>query len=139
MDDPYDLERFVEAQRPVFSTAVAELEAGRKKSHWMWFVFPQIAGLGRSPMAVRYAIGSLEEAEAYLAHEVLGPRLRQVTGIVMRAQDRSATEIFGQPDDMKFRSSMTLFAQASPRDDFVTALTAFFGGKADPATIALLA
>lgn len=139
MGEPYDLERFVEAQREIFPEVVAELEAARKRSHWMWFVFPQIAGLGRSPMATRYAIGSLKEAEAYLAHEVLGPRLRQVTGIVMRAQNRSAIEIFGQPDDMKFKSTMTLFSQASPDDVFVTALAAFFGGQADLATIALLA
>ena len=139
MDDPYDLLRFVEAQRSVYQDVVAELGAGRKRSHWMWFVFPQIAGLGRSPMAVRYAIRSLDEARAFLAHEVLGPRLRITTELVLRFQDRSGGEIFGQIDDMKFRSSMTLFAKALPGDVFATALAAFFDGQADPFTVAHLA
>jgi uncharacterized protein (DUF1810 family) len=138
MSDPYELERFVAAQRPLFSRVMAELEAGQKRSHWMWFVFPQIAGLGHSPMAQRYAIGSLDEARAYVAHDVLGPRLRVVTELVLRTRDRSIGAIFGQPDDMKFRSSMTLFAQAVPGDVFDAAIAAFFGGEADAATIAQL-
>ena len=134
-DDPHHLERFVEGQRTVFARVVAELELGRKRSHWMWFVFPQIEGLGRSPIAVRYAIGSLAEARAYLEHEVLGKRLRQVTDLVMGIEHRSVGEIFGAPDDMKFRSSMTLFARASPGDVFEAALAKYFDGEPDPATI----
>ena len=111
MSDPHDLQRFVDAQQPVFDQVRAELQAGRKRTHWMWFVFPQIAGLGHSAMAQHYAISSRAEAEAYLAHPVLGARLRELTRIVNGLQDRSAAQIFGYPDDMKFHSSMTLFAR----------------------------
>ena len=139
MTDPHDLARFVAAQAPVFDRVVAELSAGRKTSHWMWFVFPQIAGLGHSAMAARYAITSLDEARAYLAHAELGPRLRRCTGLVNAVANRSALQIFGQPDDVKFRSCMTLFEQASDGDAlFATALTRFFDGKPDEATLARL-
>ncbi len=107
--EPFDLQRFVEAQAPVFERVCAELEAGRKESHWMWFVFPQIEGLGRSPTAQRFAISGRDEAEAYLRHAVLGPRLRRCTELVNGVEGRSAHQIFGAPDDMKFHSSMTLF------------------------------
>ena len=139
MDDPYDLRRFVEAQGPVFDTVVAELAEGAKRTHWMWFVFPQIAGLGHSPMAIRYAIGSLAEALAYLEHAVLGPRLRHATELVNAAEGRSAHEIFGTPDDMKFHSSMTLFARASSdAQPFEQALARYFEGRPDQATLARL-
>ena len=116
----------------------AELRAGRKTSHWMWFVFPQLAGLGSSVMARRYAIGSLAEAAAYLAHPVLGARLRACASLVLAATDRTAHDIFGAPDDIKFRSSMTLFDAVAPRDLFAAALERFFGGAPDPLTLALL-
>jgi uncharacterized protein (DUF1810 family) len=139
MNDPYDLQRFVEAQEPVYPGVVRELAAGRKQSHWMWFIFPQIAGLGHSAMAQKYAIGSREEVEAFLAHPVLGPRLREFTRLVSAAQGRSAHTIFGAPDDMKFRSSMTLFAKAtSDSADFVAAIAQYFDGAFDEATIAKL-
>src|SRR6056297_1672618 len=111
--DPYDLERFVTAQEQVIGSVKRELRGGRKRSHWMWFVFPQIAGLGRSEMAQRYAIDSLEEARAYLAHPVLWPRLRECTELVLNIEGRTANEVFGSPDDLKFRSSMTLFERAA--------------------------
>ena len=110
MSDPYDLQRFVTAQAPVFPRMMEELTAGQKQTHWMWFVFPQIAGLGSSAMAMRYAIGSRKEAEAYLQHDILGPRLRLCTLLTTRIIDRNVHQIFGSPDDMKFRSCMTLFA-----------------------------
>ncbi len=136
MDDPHDLARFVEAQAPVFERVLRELGAGRKESHWMWFVFPQIAGLGHSPMAQRYAIGSLDEAEAYLGHDLLGARLAQCTDLVNRITGRSILSILGRPDDMKFRSSMTLFSRATADDSrYRQALDTFFEGKPDPATI----
>ena len=113
MHDPYDLERFVIAQDPVFEQVRAELRASRKRTHWMWFVFPQLKGLGHSPMAEKYAIASQEEAAAYLEHPILGPRLRECTALVNQIEDRSLDQIFGYPDDLKFRSSMTLFAQAA--------------------------
>ena len=112
MPDRFNLNRFVAAQGPVYADARAELRAGRKRSHWMWFVFPQLAGLGRSDMARFYAISSIEEARAYLDHPVLGARLRECTGLVLVSSAKSAREIFGSPDDLKFRSSMTLFAEA---------------------------
>src|SRR5271170_715762 len=121
--DVYDLQRFLEAQAGVYEQACAELRAGRKRSHWMWFVFPQIHGLGSSPMAVRYAISSLDEARAYLEHVVLGPRLRESAGIVVGVQEKMVEEIFGSPDDMKFHSSMTLFAKAAT--PFAKAATPF--------------
>jgi uncharacterized protein (DUF1810 family) len=134
--DPFDLQRFVDAQSPVFETVLRELRAGRKASHWMWFVFPQIAGLGSSPMAQRYAIASLEEARAYLSHPVLGPRLRQCVAALLDVPGRSADEIFGSPDDVKLRSSLTLFATAAPGEPlFTRALDRFFDGRKDPATL----
>jgi len=113
MQDPYGLERFVAAQDPVFEQVRAELRAGRKRTHWMWFVFPQMQGLGHSPMAQKYAIVSREEASAYLEHPVLGPRLRECTKLVNRVEGRTLNQIFGYPDDLKFRSSMSLFAGAT--------------------------
>ena len=137
--DPFDLQRFVDAQARVYDTVLGELRDGRKRSHWMWFVFPQLRGLGSSPTAVRFAISSIDEARAYLAHELLGPRLRECTGLVATIDGRSAEEIFGWPDDMKLRSSMTLFARAA--DDnaaFVEVLEKFYGGEEDSATLARL-
>lgn len=134
----FDLERFVAAQNPVYATVAAELRAGRKQSHWMWFVFPQLAGLGRSEMAQRYAIVSLDEARAYLAHTVLGQRLRECTALVLEAKSESADEIFGYPDTMKFHSCMTLFARAAPEDTetvFRESLTRFFDDKDDEKTV----
>ena len=139
MDDPHDLRRFVDAQAPVFETVVAELAAGRKRSHWMWFVFPQIQGLGFSAMAQRYAIRSLDEARAYLAHPVLGPRLGRCTDLVLAVEGRNLTAILGSPDDAKFRSSMTLFGRAAPGEArFAAALDRCCGGEADAATLARL-
>src|ERR1700735_2862975 len=127
MVDPYDLQRFVDAQAPVIDRVCEELAQGRKRSHWMWFIFPQIAGLGFSAMAQRYAIASLDEAWAYLRHPLLGPRLEDCTRLVLAVSGRSATEILGSPDDMKFRSSMTLFAQAAPDQAiFAEALRKYF-------------
>ncbi len=124
----------------MFERAVAELRAGDKRSHWMWFVFPQIAGLGHSPIAQRYAISSLDEARAYLAHDVLGPRLLQCARIVSELEERTATEIFGGVDAMKLRSSMTLFARADPDNPlFARVLEVYFGGVPDEATERLLA
>src|ERR1700722_15902676 len=131
-DDKYDLDRFAEAQLGIFAQACAELRAGRKKSHWMWFVFPQIRGLGSSPMAMRYAISGMEEARAYLGHVVLGPRLRECSRIVVEAQGRTVGEIFGYPDDLKFHSCMTLFARAEEGGGvFREAIERFFGGELD--------
>ena len=140
MDDPFDLERFVAAQARVIVSVRAELSAGRKTSHWMWFVFPQIVGLGNSMMAARYAIPSLDEARAYLAHSVLGRRLRECTQRVVDIQGRSVDAIFGHPDNLKFHSSMTLFAQAAPEERvFAGALDKFFAGRPDEATLKRLA
>jgi uncharacterized protein (DUF1810 family) len=135
MGDQYDLERFLGAQAEVYEQACAELRAGRKRSHWMWFVFPQIRGLGSSEMAVRYAISSLEEAQAYLGHAVLGVRLRECVGIVCGLKGKSASEIFGYPDDLKFHSSMTLFAKAAGGDVFREALEKYFDGAMDGGTL----
>jgi uncharacterized protein (DUF1810 family) len=142
MTDPYGLERFVSAQNQggTYDSAIIELRAGRKRSHWMWFVFPQIAGLGQSPTSRRYAIKSLDEARAYLDHPVLGPRLTDCAGVLAGLQGRSAEEIFGDIDAMKLRSSMTLFAHADPANPvFGDVLDAYFGGVRDPATERLLA
>ena len=138
--DPYDLKRFVAAQEPVFASALAELRAGRKRTHWMWFVFPQLRGLGRSPMAIRFGIESLDEARAYLAHSLLGPRLKECVRLALRIDGRSITEIFGSPDDMKFHSSMTLFAAASGEtaSPYRRALDRWWRGEADSATLRLL-
>ena len=136
MNDRYNLERFVEAQASVYARACAELRAGEKQSHWMWFVFPQIHGLGSSPMAVRFAISGLPEARAYLAHEVLGAQLREATQIVLGVEGRTIGEIFGYPDDLKFHSSMTLFAEAEEHGGvFAEALRRYFGGAMDQATL----
>ena len=130
-----DLERFVSAQYGGYDTVLAELRAGSKRSHWMWFVFPQIQGLGRSPMAQHYAIASLQEARDYLAHPVLGPRLRECAGIVAGTNGRSAEQIFGSVDAMKLRSSMTLFHRADPDEKvFVQVLERYFDGQPDQAT-----
>lgn len=138
--DPFDLQRFIAAQEPVFETVLEELETGRKRSHWMWFIFPQLRGLGRSSMAEFYGISSLDEAKAYLNHPVLGLRLRQTSRIVLQHNDRSLRAIFGSPDDMKFRTSMTLFAQATEAEDdpFREALDRLCSGELDPTTLSLL-
>lgn len=137
--DPFDLKRFVDAQAPVFRTVVEELRAGRKRSHWMWFVFPQLRGLGSSPTAAHYGIASLEEARAYLAHEVLGPRLRECTRLVNDVRDSSAADIFGSPDDLKLCSSMTLFARATDDNEgFVALLDKYYGGRQDRLTLTRL-
>jgi uncharacterized protein (DUF1810 family) len=137
--DQHDLERFIEAQDGVYEQACAELRAGQKQTHWMWFIFPQIRGLGSSAMATRYAISSLEEAHAYLEHPVLGQRLREITAIVTGLKNRTVKQIFGYPDDMKFHSSMTLFAQAATisQEDliFSQALDKYFSGREDAATM----
>ncbi len=139
-EDRFGLQRFVTAQAPVLATAMRELAEGTKRSHWMWFVFPQLAGLGTSPMARRYAISGEAEARAYLAHPVLGPRLLDCTRLVNAVQGRSAGEIFGYPDDLKFRSSMTLFHLADPGvPEFHEALARFFHGEGDPLTLRKLA
>ena len=132
---PYDLERFIVEQDRVYDAVLAELGLGRKTSHWIWFIFPQLAGLGHSPMSRRFGIASLDEARAYLAHPVLGPRLRECTGLVLAIQGRTAEEIFGSLDAMKIRSSMTLFHRAAPNDpEFALVLDRYYGGVADDAT-----
>jgi len=137
--DAYDLQRFVAAQDPVWDRVRAELARGRKASHWMWFAFPQIAGLGSSSTARAYALSGLDEAQAYLAHPVLGPRLREAAELAAAVEGRTASEVFGYPDDLKLRSSMTLFARAAPRDPVFTAvLDRYFGGDPDPRTLELL-
>ena len=139
MDDPYNLRRFVEAQDPIYEAVLEELRSGLKTGHWMWFVFPQIAGLGFSSMARRFEIASVEEAGAYLEHPILGPRLRECTRLVSNIEGRTVRQIFGQPDDLKFRSSMTLFAKVA-RDDqiFEAALAKYGGGEHDPLTLGIL-
>jgi uncharacterized protein (DUF1810 family) len=137
MDDPYDLQRFVAAQDAgrTYDQATAELRRGRKTSHWMWFVFPQITGLGQSPVSRMYAISGLAEAQAYLAHPVLGPRLVECAALVGSLSGRTAEQIFGGIDAMKLRSSMTLFLRAAPDEPaFRQVLDQYFGGKPDPAT-----
>jgi uncharacterized protein (DUF1810 family) len=134
-----NLERFVEAQAPVYPRALAELAAGRKQSHWMWFVFPQLSGLGRSPMAQHYAIHSLEETRSYLAHPLLGARLKECTSTVLGVIGKSAHEIFDTPDDLKFHSSMTLFAHTAPDEPlFRAALEKYFGGAEDARSLEIL-
>ena len=136
MSDPYNLQRFVDAQEPVFEQVLLELQQGRKRTHWMWFIFPQIKGLGHSEMARKFAISSREEAEAYLEHPVLGPRLKECTRLVTLVEGRSINQIFGSPDDMKFRSSMTLFANAtSDHQVFKDALQKYFAGEPDRLTV----
>lgn len=139
MDDPHHLQRFVQAQAPVYGQVVDELRAGVKRSHWMWFVFPQLAGLGFSAMARHYAIASLAEAQAYLAHPLLGARLRECAQLVLAIEGRSIHGIFGAPDDLKFHSCVTLFGQAQPGEAlFQRCLQKYFAGQGDPQTIALL-
>ena len=136
VSDRYGLQRFVDAQARVFEQVCSELREGRKRSHWMWFIFPQIKGLGSSPMAMRFAISSLAEARAYLDHAVLGPRLRECCEIVVGLAGRSVDEIFGYPDDLKFHSSITLFAKAAVENRvFLDALERYFGGELDRATV----
>jgi uncharacterized protein (DUF1810 family) len=139
-DDPFNLERFVTVQTPVFSSAHAELQAGRKRTHWMWFVFPQLRSFGRSAMATFYGITTLHEARAYLAHPVLGPRLELCTQTMLELEGGSLHEIFGSPDDMKFRSCMTLFALAAadPASVFDKALDRWCAGVMDPQTLKLV-
>lgn len=139
MKDPFNLERFVKAQADVFPQVLTELGAGEKRSHWIWFIFPQMKGLGRSSLAEFYGVGSLEEAEAYLRHPVLGSRLVQCSQLVNQIEGRTIREIFGYPDDLKFRSSMTLFARAAEDATvFNAALKKYFNGEADPLTAAML-
>lgn len=137
--DPYNLARFVDAQQHDYSRALAELRSGRKRSHWMWYVFPQVAGLGTSATSRRYAITSLEEARAYLQHPVLGPRLVESARALLDVEGRSPAEIFGSPDDMKLRSSATLFAHVAPPGSvFEQLLERFFSGEPDDRTLRVL-
>ena len=139
MEDCFHLQRFVDAQQPVYAGVLSELRAGRKRSHWMWFIFPQVAGLGQSATSQTFAVSSLAEAVAYLADPTLGPRLRECAALVAGIEGRSIAEIFGYPDDLKFHSSMTLFAQAAPQEPvFAMCLQKYFGGRPDPQTLALL-
>jgi len=140
MSDPFDLQRFLDAQEPVWAEALAEVKAGRKRTHWIWYVFPQMRGLGLSPNASFYGIGSLDEARAYLAHPVLGPRLAAMAEAVLAHEGRSAHAIFGSPDDLKLRSSMTLFDAASGdgANPYRAVLRRFFEGVPDPQTLALI-
>jgi uncharacterized protein (DUF1810 family) len=139
LDDPYHLGRFVDAQSGEYEQVLAELRAGRKQSHWIWFIFPQFKGLGRSPMAEHYGIGSIDEAHAYLRHPILGPRLEECTALVNEIEGRTIDDIFGFPDNLKFRSSMTLFANAAEDNHFfVDALTKYFAGEPDTKTLELI-
>ncbi|HUN80041.1 MAG TPA: DUF1810 domain-containing protein [Phycisphaerae bacterium] len=140
MADAYNLARFVEAQATVYETAVAELTAGRKRSHWIWFIFPQVAGLGHSAMSHKYAIASRSETKAFLEHPVLGARLRECTQLVLNVEGRRIEEIFPYPDDLKFGSSMTLFAACGKDSDrFQQAIDKYFGGRPDQQTLDILA
>jgi len=133
---PFNLRRFVDAQAAVYDSVIAELQAGRKRTHWMWFIFPQVKGLGHSQMAVEFAISSREEAAAYLDHPVLGTRLRECTRLVLEIEGRSIQEILGSPDDLKFRSSMTLFSAVAPGESlFRKALDRYFAGEPDRLTL----
>jgi uncharacterized protein (DUF1810 family) len=139
VDDPFDLERFVQAQQAVYAAVCAELRVGAKRSHWMWFIFPQLRGLGSSPSAQHYGLASLAEARAYLDHPVLGARLRECTRRLLVLEGRSAAEIFGYPDDLKLRSCLTLFERASPQEQlFSEALRKYCRGKPDLRTLELL-
>ena len=137
-NDPFDLERFVQAQAADYDQALSELRDGEKRSHWMWYIFPQIEGLGHSSMSRRYSIKSAAEAGAYLAHRILGSRLRECAAVVNGIAGRSAHEIFGSPDDMKLRSSMTLFARVSGDNVFEQVLGKYFNGQHDSETLRLL-
>ncbi|MEC4889750.1 MAG: DUF1810 domain-containing protein [Nitrospira sp.] len=139
MTDAYNLHRFLDAQAHTYNTVLAELRAGRKRSHWIWFIFPQITGLGRSSMAQQFAIASLDEAKAYIQHAILGPRLRACTQLVLDVEGRSAEEIFGYPDHLKFRSCLTLFSTAATDNAlFKDALLKYFDGQPDQLTLDLL-
>src|SRR5271170_4469349 len=139
MADPFELQRFVDAQAPVHEQVRQELKVGRKESHWMWFIFPQIAGLGQSPMSIRFAVASLDEAKAYLAHPILGARLRECAQLTLDVEAKTARDIFGGIDEIKFRSSMTLFARAAPDEDiFQRCIDKYFAGSPDPVTLARL-
>jgi len=138
MSDPFDLERFVAAQAEVYARVVVELSDGRKRSHWMWFIFPQIEGLGSSAMAQRFAIRSRAEALAYLAHGVLGPRLIECARHVLAVKNRTIYDILGSPDDLKFRSSMTLFGAVSDNPIFGQAISVYYRGANDQATLEIL-
>lgn len=139
MTDPFDLERFTMAQEAVYERVRAELSAGRKRTHWMWYVFPQVTGLGRSSTSALYAIRSEEEARAYLEHPILGARLRECTNLVLAVEGKSALDILGSPDDVKFQSSMTLFASiVEPESIFSQALDRYFGGERDVRTVEFL-
>jgi uncharacterized protein (DUF1810 family) len=138
--DAFNLRRFVDAQEPIFAQALLELERGHKRTHWMWFVFPQLRGLGRSAMARHFGIASRDEAVAYLAHPVLGARLRECVELVLAVQGRTAHEIFGSPDDLKLRSCLTLFREVDGADGvFGRALARYYDGQSDPMTLQLLA
>jgi uncharacterized protein (DUF1810 family) len=140
MNDPFNLTRFVTAQSPVYEQVLTELRAHRKTTHWIWFIFPQIHGLGSSPTAQTYAIQSLAEATAYLAHPILGPRLRECTQLVLNARALPIRQILGTPDDLKFHSSVTLFARATAANQpFVEATQTFFAGRYDDLTLSILA
>jgi uncharacterized protein (DUF1810 family) len=139
MDDPHDLQRFVDAQDPVYHDVRLELAAGQKRSHWMWFVFPQLKELGRSATARQYGIASRAEAAAYWAHPVLGPRLKECSDLVLAVQGRTALQIMGSPDDLKLRSCMTLFAEVAPQEPvFRRVIEKYYGGVPDGKTVALL-
>jgi len=138
MTDEFDLERFVEAQAETYERALEELRAGTKRSHWMWFIFPQVAGLGSSPMAQRYAISGLDEAAAYIEHPVLGPRLLTCTRAMLQLEGRTARQVLGTPDDLKLRSCMTLFARVSHDPAFEAVLAKYYDGRPDEATVRLL-
>jgi uncharacterized protein (DUF1810 family) len=138
VSDSFDLQRFVDAQAPVYRQVIEELSYGRKRTHWMWFIFPQIAGLGFSAMAQHFAIGSHAEAVAYLEHDLLGPRLLESTRLVLAVSEKPITEILGSPDDMKFRSCMTLFDVVSQREIFAEAIAAFYPDGKDRATFGIL-
>jgi uncharacterized protein (DUF1810 family) len=139
MDDPHNLQRFIDAQEAVYAQVCAELQRGQKSTHWMWFIFPQIRGLGSSETAQYFAIANRQEASSYTAHPVLGLRLRECTGLVAQVKDKSVEQIFGYPDNLKFHSSMTLFAQASEDHQvFLDALKKYFSGTLDPQTLVRL-
>lgn len=138
MNDPFDLQRFVDAQAQVYPRVMAELSGGHKQSHWMWFIFPQLAGLGFSVMAQRFAIASRDEAIAYLRHEILGPRLLESTQLVNAVQGKTIRQLLGSPDDLKYRSSMTLFAAVSSEPEFRAAIDKYYSGQPDPKTLELL-
>jgi uncharacterized protein (DUF1810 family) len=135
--DPFDLQRFLDAQAPIYPVVLGELRSGSKQSHWMWFIFPQLAGLGQSAMAQRFAISSRDEAVAYLSHNVLGYRLQECTRLVNTVEGRTIREILGSPDDLKFHSSMKLFDAVSSGPEFAAAILTFYGGKRDRKTLDL--